>query len=68
MRVAAQIIHSRAAQAGGPPIALACDLPFASRKRALFGQPALAAAKAQINKRAGVPSGEDLLDAVTVFR
>jgi hypothetical protein len=39
-----------------------------ARRIANFEQPAIAAAKAQINKRAGVPSGEDLVEAVTVFR
>ena len=35
---------------------------------ASFEQPALVAARAQINKRAGVPSGEDPVEAATVFR
>jgi len=38
-----------------------------ARRIASFEQPAIAAAKAQINKRAGVPSGEDLVEARTVF-
>jgi hypothetical protein len=44
------------------------DLATFVDRLARFERPALAAAKAQINKRAGVPSGDDLVEAVTVFR
>jgi enoyl-CoA hydratase/carnithine racemase len=39
-----------------------------ARRIASFERPALVAAKAQINKRAGVPSAEDLAEAAAVFR
>lgn len=38
-----------------------------ARRIASFEQPAIAAAKARVNKRAGVPSGGDLAEAATVF-
>lgn len=39
-----------------------------ARRIASFEQPALVAAKAQINRRSGVPSGEDLVEAGAVFQ
>jgi enoyl-CoA hydratase/carnithine racemase len=39
-----------------------------ARRIASFEQSAIVAAKSQINKRSGVPSGEDLVDAGAVFQ
>ncbi len=38
------------------------------RRLTSFEQPAIVAAKAQINRRSGAPSGEDLAEAGTVFQ
>ena len=51
-----------------PDAELAAFVDCLARCLASFEQPALVAAKAQINKRPGVPSGEDPVEAATVFR
>jgi hypothetical protein len=51
-----------------PDAGLAAFAGRLARRLASFEQPALVAAKAQIAKRAGVPSGEDPVEAATVFR
>jgi enoyl-CoA hydratase/carnithine racemase len=51
-----------------PDAELAAFVDRLARRIASFEQAALVAAKAQINKRAGVPSGEDLAEAAAVFR
>jgi hypothetical protein len=47
---------------------LAAFVDRLARRLASFEQPALVAAKAQTTTRAGVPSGEDPVEAATVFR
>jgi enoyl-CoA hydratase/carnithine racemase len=51
-----------------PDAELSAFVDRLARRIAGFEQAALVAAKAQINKRAGVPSGDDLAEAAAVFR
>ena len=51
-----------------PDAELAGFVDRLARRIAGFEQAALVAAKAQVNKRAGVPSGQDLAEAAAVFR
>lgn len=51
-----------------PDAELAGFVDRLARRIASFEQPAIVAAKARVNMRAGVPSGEDLTEAATVFR
>jgi enoyl-CoA hydratase/carnithine racemase len=51
-----------------PDAELSLFVDRVARRIASFEGPAIVAAKAQINKRAGVPSGADLVEAGAVFR